>query len=76
MALMRTRRGRELSPEARAAVVLATAALLAIASALSGNVLAGRQNVGLALGLVMVVVIAVVMVGYLLLQRRASRWTR
>ena len=38
----------------------------AIASALSGNVLAGRQNVGLALGLTMVVVIAVVMVGYLM----------
>jgi len=47
----------------------------AIASALSGNVLAGRQNVGLALGLTMVVVIAVVMIGYLLLQRRAARWT-
>jgi putative spermidine/putrescine transport system permease protein len=46
----------------------------AIASALSGNVLAGRQNVGLALGLTMVVVIVVVMVAYLLLQRRASRW--
>jgi putative spermidine/putrescine transport system permease protein len=46
----------------------------AIASALSGNVLAGQQNVGLALGLTMVVVIAVVMVAYLLLQRRASRW--
>ena len=46
----------------------------AIASALSGNVLAGRQNVGLALGLTMVVVIAAVMVLYLLLQRRASRW--
>ncbi len=47
----------------------------AIASALSGNVLAGRQNVGLALGLAMVVVIAVVMVGYLVLQRRSARWT-
>lgn len=46
----------------------------AIASALSGNVLANQQNVGLALGLDMVGVIAVVMVGYLLLQRRASRW--
>jgi putative spermidine/putrescine transport system permease protein len=45
----------------------------AIASALSGNVLAGQQNVGLALGLSMVVVIAVVMVGYLALQRRAAR---
>ena len=48
----------------------------AIASTLSGNVLAGRQNVGLALGLSMVAVIAVVMVGYLLLTRRASRWAR
>jgi putative spermidine/putrescine transport system permease protein len=47
----------------------------AIASALSGNVLAGRENVGLALGLDMVVVIGLVMVGYLLLQRRAARWT-
>lgn len=46
----------------------------AIASALSGNVLAGAQNVGLALGLDMVGVIAVVMVGYVVLQRRASRW--
>jgi putative spermidine/putrescine transport system permease protein len=46
----------------------------AIASALSGNVLANQQNVGLALGFDMVIVIAVVMVAYLLLQRRASRW--
>jgi putative spermidine/putrescine transport system permease protein len=47
----------------------------AIASALSGNVLADQQNVGLALGFDMVVVIALVMVGYLLLQRRAARWS-
>jgi putative spermidine/putrescine transport system permease protein len=47
----------------------------AIASALSGNVLADQQNVGLALGFDMVVVIAVVMVGYLVLQRRATRWS-
>jgi putative spermidine/putrescine transport system permease protein len=47
----------------------------AIASALSGNVLANQQNVGLALGFDMVLVIAVVMVGYLTLQRRASRWS-
>jgi putative spermidine/putrescine transport system permease protein len=45
-----------------------------IASALSGNVLADQQNVGLALGFDMVIVIGVVMVGYLILQRRASRW--
>jgi putative spermidine/putrescine transport system permease protein len=47
----------------------------AIASALSGNVLADQQNVGLALGFDMVVVIAVVMVGYTVLQRRAARWS-
>lgn len=47
----------------------------AIASALSGNVLAGQQNVGLALGVDMVVVIAVVMAAYLWLQRRATRWS-
>jgi putative spermidine/putrescine transport system permease protein len=46
----------------------------AIASALSGNVLANQQNVGLALGFDMVVVIGVVMILYLWLQRRASRW--
>jgi putative spermidine/putrescine transport system permease protein len=47
----------------------------AIASALSGNVLANQQNVGLALGVDMVVVIAIVMVAYLVLQRRAARWS-
>ncbi|HEV7824999.1 MAG TPA: ABC transporter permease [Mycobacteriales bacterium] len=47
-----------------------------IQAALSGNVLVGRENVGLALGLDMVVVIAVLMVGYALLSRRATRWLR
>jgi putative spermidine/putrescine transport system permease protein len=47
-----------------------------IQSALGGNVLVGQENVGLALGLDMVVVIAVLMAGYALLQRRASRWLR
>ncbi len=46
----------------------------AIAAALSGNVLANQQNVGLALGFDMVVVIGVVMILYLWLQRRASKW--
>jgi putative spermidine/putrescine transport system permease protein len=45
-----------------------------IQAALSGDVLVGRENVGLALGLDMVVVIAALMAGYGLLQRRASRW--
>ena len=47
-----------------------------IGSFLSGNVLAGQGNVGKALGLGMVVIIAVVMTGYVLLQRRAARWLR
>lgn len=45
-----------------------------IGSFVSGNVLAGQQNVGKALGLGMVIVVAVAMFLYILLQRRASRW--
>ena len=45
-----------------------------IGSFLNGNVLAGQQNVGKALGLGMVVIIALVMVCYVVLQRRAARW--
>ena len=47
-----------------------------IGSFLDGNVLAGQENVGKALGFGMIVIIAVLMVGYTLLQRRASRWLR
>jgi putative spermidine/putrescine transport system permease protein len=47
-----------------------------IGSFLNGNVLAGQQNVGKALGLGLVVIIAVVMVFYVILQRRAARWLR
>ena len=47
-----------------------------IGSFLNGNVLAGQQNVGKALGLGMVLIIAVLMVLYALLQRRAARWLR
>jgi putative spermidine/putrescine transport system permease protein len=43
---------------------------------LNGNVLSGQENVGKALGLGMIVIIALVMVVYSLLQRRASRWLR
>jgi putative spermidine/putrescine transport system permease protein len=43
---------------------------------LSGNVIAGQGNVGKALGLGMVVIIAVVMTLYAYLQRRAARWLR
>jgi putative spermidine/putrescine transport system permease protein len=47
-----------------------------IGSFLSGNVIAGQGNVGKALGLGMVVIIAVVMLFYILLQRRAAKWLR
>ena len=49
---------------------------LQIGDVLSGNVLAGQENVGKALGLGMVLVIAVVMTIYVLVQKRTSRWLR
>ena len=49
---------------------------LAIGSFLNGNVIAGQENAGKALALGMIVIIAVVMTGYALLQRRAARWLR
>jgi putative spermidine/putrescine transport system permease protein len=60
------------------ALTSGTTALTAIqiGSFLSGNVIAGQQNVGKALGLGLVVIIAVVMVFYILLQRRAAKWLR
>lgn len=47
-----------------------------IGSLLNGNVIAGQQNLAYALGLIMIVVIAIVMIGYTLLQRRAAKWLR
>jgi putative spermidine/putrescine transport system permease protein len=47
-----------------------------IGALLNGNVVAGRENLGYALGLIMVVIVAVVMIGYVILQRRAARWLR
>lgn len=47
-----------------------------IGSFLSGNVISGQENVGKALGLGMIVIVAIVMMVYVLLQRRASRWLR
>ncbi|HLK00122.1 MAG TPA: ABC transporter permease subunit [Streptosporangiaceae bacterium] len=47
-----------------------------IGNFLSGNVLSGQENVGKALSLGMVLIIAVLMVLYVLLQRRAARWLR
>lgn len=47
-----------------------------IGSFLNGNVIAGQQNVGKALAVGLVVIIAASMSLYVLLQRRASRWLR
>jgi len=47
-----------------------------IGSFLNGNVIAGQENVGKALGVGMIVIIAIVMVAYTLLQRRAAKWLR
>jgi putative spermidine/putrescine transport system permease protein len=47
-----------------------------IGALLNGNVLAGQQNLGYALGVLMVVIIAIVMIGYAILQRRAAKWLR
>jgi putative spermidine/putrescine transport system permease protein len=49
---------------------------LAIRSALTSEVVLGRQNYAFALAFEMVVVVAVVMTGYTLLVRRSSRWLR
>ena len=45
-----------------------------IGSFLNGNVLPGQENVGKALGLGLVIIIAVAMGCYVILQRRAARW--
>jgi putative spermidine/putrescine transport system permease protein len=47
-----------------------------IGSFLNGNVIAGQENVGKALGLGLVIIIAIAMVLYTVLQRRAARWLR
>jgi len=47
-----------------------------IGNLVSGNVLANGTNLGEALALGMVIIIAILMVCYLLLQRRASKWLR
>jgi putative spermidine/putrescine transport system permease protein len=47
-----------------------------IGTFLNGNVIAGQENVGNALAFGMVLIIAVIMIAYTLLQRRAARWLR
>ncbi|MHB8335541.1 MAG: ABC transporter permease [Acidimicrobiales bacterium] len=53
-----------------------TLAPIQIGSLLAGNQLAGQQNVGYAVGLGMFVVLAVTMILYGLVRRRASKWLR
>ena len=47
-----------------------------IGALLNGNVLAGQENLGYALGIIMVAIIAIVMIIYVVMQRRAARWLR
>jgi putative spermidine/putrescine transport system permease protein len=47
-----------------------------IGALLNGNVIAGQENLGYALGLIMVAIIAVIMTLYTFVQRRAARWLR
>lgn len=47
-----------------------------IGSFLNGNVIAGQDNVGKALGVGMLLITGIVMVLYTVLQRRAARWMR
>jgi putative spermidine/putrescine transport system permease protein len=47
---------------------------LQIGGTLSSEVFLGQENVGKAMALAMVVVVAIVMTAYVLLDRRASRW--
>ena len=47
-----------------------------IGALLNGNVVAGQENLGYALGIIMVAIIAIVMIIYVFIQRRAARWLR
>jgi putative spermidine/putrescine transport system permease protein len=49
---------------------------LQIGQVMSGNVITGSVNVGKALGLGLVIIIAVAMTFYIILQRRAAKWLR
>lgn len=45
-----------------------------IGAFLNGNVIAGHENIGYALGFGMIVLLLISVIGYALLQRRSSRW--
>jgi putative spermidine/putrescine transport system permease protein len=53
-----------------------TLAPIQIGAYLNGNVIAGEENVGYAIGFGMLVVLTVTMILYALVRRRASRWLR
>jgi putative spermidine/putrescine transport system permease protein len=53
-----------------------TLAPIQIGAYLNGNVIAGEEHVGYAIGFGMLVVLSVVMILYALVRRRASRWLR
>ena len=43
---------------------------------MNGNVISGQQNLGYAIGFGMLIVLAVTMILYGLVRRRASKWLR
>lgn len=47
-----------------------------IGSLVNGNVIADQSNVGMAMGLEMIVVVAIAMTGYIILDRRTSKWRK
>jgi putative spermidine/putrescine transport system permease protein len=47
-----------------------------IGNVMSGNVSAGQQNLGNALGFGMIIIVAIAMIGYTLTQRKTARWMR
>jgi len=49
---------------------------LQIGAAMQSEVVLGRENVGKAMALLMILIVAIVMVIYAFIQRRASRWVR
>jgi putative spermidine/putrescine transport system permease protein len=53
-----------------------TLAPIQIGAVLNGNVIAGEENIGYAIGFGMLIVLSVTMICYGLVRRRASRWLR
>jgi putative spermidine/putrescine transport system permease protein len=47
-----------------------------IGTLVAGNVVADQTNVGYAMGLEMILVVGVAMAGYVILDRRVSRWKK